>query len=55
MRCPPRSSSAGWAGVESWVRCQPSLSDEQLEEWGQVAATWLGTLDAAPPVGDAES
>lgn len=37
--------------VESWVRCQPSLSDEQLAEWGPVAAAWLGTLDADPPVG----
>ena len=37
--------------VESWVRCQPSLSDEQLAEWGPAAATWLGTLDADPPVG----
>jgi hypothetical protein len=37
--------------VESWVRCQPSLSTEELAEWGPVAATWLGTLDADPPVG----
>ena len=37
--------------VESWVRCQPSLSDAQLAEWGPVAATWLGTLDAEPPLG----
>jgi hypothetical protein len=37
--------------VESWVRCQPSLSDEELAEWGPIAATWLGTLDADPPVG----
>jgi hypothetical protein len=37
--------------VESWVRCQPSLSDAELAEWGPVAVTWLGTLDAAPPVG----
>jgi hypothetical protein len=37
--------------VESWVRCQPSLSDAELAEWGPVAATWLGTLDADPPVG----
>jgi hypothetical protein len=37
--------------VESWVRCQPSLSDEQLAEWGPVAAAWLGTLLAEPPVG----
>jgi hypothetical protein len=37
--------------VESWVRCQPSLSDEELAEWGPVAAVWLGTLDADPPVG----
>jgi hypothetical protein len=39
--------------VESWVRCQPSLSDDELAQWGPVAATWLGTLDAAPPVGSA--
>jgi hypothetical protein len=39
--------------VESWVRCQPSLSDEQLAEWGPVAAVWLGTLLAEPPVGAA--
>jgi Phosphotransferase enzyme family len=37
--------------VESWVRCQPSLSDEELAEWGPVAATWLGTLVLEPPVG----
>jgi hypothetical protein len=37
--------------VESWVRCQPSLSDAELAEWGPVAATWLGTLLLDPPVG----
>jgi Ser/Thr protein kinase RdoA (MazF antagonist) len=37
--------------VETWVRCQPSLSDDELAQWGPVAATWLGTLDADPPVG----
>ena len=37
--------------VETWVRCQPSLSDDELAQWGPVAATWLGTLDAEPPVG----
>jgi hypothetical protein len=37
--------------VESWVRCQPSLSDDQLAEWGPVAAAWLGTLLEEPPVG----
>jgi hypothetical protein len=37
--------------VESWVRCQPSLLDDELAEWGPVAAAWLGTLDADPPVG----
>jgi len=37
--------------VESWVRCQPSLSDAELAEWAPVAAAWLGTLDAEPPVG----
>lgn len=39
--------------VESWVRCQPSLSDDELAQWGPVAATWLGTIDADPPVGSA--
>ena len=48
----PAALQLGRTGrVESWVRCQPSLSDEQLVEWGPVAATWLGTLDADPPVG----
>jgi Ser/Thr protein kinase RdoA (MazF antagonist) len=37
--------------VESWVRCQPALPDDQLAEWGAAAATWLGTLLADPPVG----
>jgi Phosphotransferase enzyme family len=37
--------------VESWVRCQPSLADDELAEWGAVAATWLGTLVLDPPVG----
>ncbi len=37
--------------VEAWVSCQPSLSDAELAAWGPVAATWLGTLDADPPVG----
>ena len=37
--------------VESWVRCQPSLLDDELAEWGPIAAAWLGTLDADPPVG----
>jgi hypothetical protein len=37
--------------VESWVRCQPSLCDEELVQWGPAAATWLGTLVLDPPVG----
>jgi len=37
--------------VESWVRCQPALLDAELAEWGPVAAAWLGTLGAEPPVG----
>jgi hypothetical protein len=37
--------------VESWVRCQPSLSDVQLAEWGPDAASWLGTLLEQPPLG----
>ena len=39
--------------VESWVRCQPSLSDAELGEWGQSAATWIGTMVLEPPVGSA--
>ena len=51
-RALPAALQLGRLGrVESWVRCQPSLSDEQLAEWGPVAAAWLGTLDAGPPVG----
>jgi hypothetical protein len=47
----PAALSLGRLGrVESWVRCQPSLSDDELGEWGRVAAAWLGTLDADPPV-----
>jgi Ser/Thr protein kinase RdoA (MazF antagonist) len=41
--------------VESWVRCQPSLLDDQLAEWGPVAATWLGTLLEEAPLGVAPS
>jgi hypothetical protein len=37
--------------VESWVRCQPALSDDELDEWGPVAVTWLGTLVEQPPLG----
>jgi phosphotransferase family enzyme len=47
----PAALSLGRLGrVESWVRCHPSLSDEELVKWGQVAAAWLGTLDADPPL-----
>jgi hypothetical protein len=47
----PAALSLGRLGrVESWARCLPSLSEEELREWGHVAATWLGTLDAAPPL-----
>ena len=47
----PAALSLGRLGrVESWVRCQPSLSDEELGTWGRVAAAWLGTLDADSPV-----
>jgi hypothetical protein len=37
--------------VESWVRCQPALSDAELAEWGQAAAAWLGTMLEQPPLG----
>lgn len=47
----PAALQLGRAGrVESWARCTPSLTDEQLAEWGHVAAAWLGTLDAEPPL-----
>jgi Ser/Thr protein kinase RdoA (MazF antagonist) len=47
----PAALSLGRLGrVESWVRCLPSLSDDELQQWGHVAAAWLGTLDADPPV-----
>jgi Ser/Thr protein kinase RdoA (MazF antagonist) len=47
----PAALSLGRLGrVESWVRCLPSLSDAELAEWGHVAAAWLGTLDADPPL-----
>jgi hypothetical protein len=47
----PAALSLGRLGrVESWVRCQPSMSDDELVEWGHVAAAWLGTSDADPPV-----
>jgi Ser/Thr protein kinase RdoA (MazF antagonist) len=38
--------------VESWVRCQPALLDDELEEWGPVAVQWLATLVEDPPVGE---
>jgi hypothetical protein len=51
----PAALSLGRLGrVESWARCQPSMTDEELAEWGHVAATWLGTLDADPPVQPAD-
>ena len=40
--------------VESWVRCQPALSDDELVEWGGAAVGWLGTLLEQPPVGMVE-
>ena len=48
---PPAALQLGRLGrIESWVRCQPSLSDDELAEWGPVAATWLGTLVEDPPL-----
>lgn len=48
----PAALQLGRVGrVESWARCTPALSDAELAQWGQVAATWLGTFDADPPVG----
>ncbi|MGA8247429.1 MAG: phosphotransferase [Nocardioides sp.] len=48
---PPALQLGRLGRVESWVRCQPALADDQLAEWGPVAAAWLGTLLADPPVG----
>jgi hypothetical protein len=51
-RALPAALQLGRLGrVESWVRCQPSLSDTELAEWGPTAATWLGTFLLDPPVG----
>ena len=47
-RCPLRSPLGRLGRVESWVRCQPSLSDDELDEWGPVAATWLGDAGRRP-------
>jgi hypothetical protein len=48
----PAALQLGKVGrVESWARCLPSLSDDELAEWGLAAAAWLGTLDADPPMG----
>lgn len=38
------------ARVESWIRCTASMSDEELAEWGDTAAYWLGSLGDEPPV-----
>jgi len=47
----PAALSLGRLGrVESWARCQPSLSDDEMGEWGPVSAAWLGTMDAEPPL-----
>ena len=51
-RALPAALQLGRLGrVESWVRCQPSMTDDQLAEWGPVAAAWLATLAADAPVG----
>ncbi len=41
--------------IESWVRCQPALSDDELADWGPVAAQWLATLAEHPPVSEPPS
>jgi hypothetical protein len=37
--------------VESWVRCQPTLTDDELEQFGSAAADWLGAMLEPPPYG----
>jgi hypothetical protein len=37
--------------VESWERVARSMDPEQLTEFGDAAASWLGTLASDPPLG----
>jgi hypothetical protein len=37
--------------VESWVRSQPTLTAEELEQFGSAAADWLGAMLEPPPYG----
>jgi len=37
--------------VESWARCCTSMSDAELDEWGNTVPRWLSTLLLDPPVG----
>ena len=37
--------------AESWARCQAPMSDSEVEEWGDSASYWLGSLLLDPPLG----
>ena len=37
--------------MESWERVARSMTPEQLTEYGDAAAAWLGTLASDPPLG----
>ena len=37
--------------VESWERVARSMTRDQLTEYGDAAAAWLGTLASDPPLG----
>lgn len=39
------------ARVESWRRCVATMTAAERDEFGSAPASWLGTLDADPPVG----
>ena len=37
--------------LETWLRCCPSMTDEELAEWGPAVPAWVGTLALEPPLG----
>lgn len=39
------------AKVESWRRCVATMTEDELQEYGDAPAGWLGTLLSDPPVG----
>lgn len=37
--------------AEAWASCQAPMNDAEVEEWGDAAAWWLGSLLVDPPLG----